>query len=75
MASKETPDLIICDIMMPVSDGYGLLHLINKNGAYRGHYYRIFDTDPQRFRNEKLIEAEAGYAKILNEKKLQSMLN
>lgn len=31
MAVKEQPDLIICDIMMPVLDGYGLLHLINKN--------------------------------------------
>ncbi len=27
------------------------------------------------FRNEKLIEAEAGYVKILDEKKLQFMLN
>ncbi|MDP4284509.1 MAG: response regulator [Bacteroidota bacterium] len=31
IAIKENPDLIICDIMMPVLDGYGLLHLINKN--------------------------------------------
>lgn len=30
-ALQEMPDLIICDIMMPVLDGYGLLHLINKN--------------------------------------------
>ncbi|MER3465072.1 MAG: transcriptional regulator [Chitinophagaceae bacterium] len=30
-ALQETPDLIICDIMMPVLDGYGLLHLISKN--------------------------------------------
>ncbi len=30
-ALKEIPDLIICDIMMPVLDGYGLLHLVNKN--------------------------------------------
>ena len=30
-ALQQTPDLIICDIMMPVLDGYGLLHLINKN--------------------------------------------
>lgn len=31
LAVKEKPDLIVCDIMMPVLDGYGLLHLINKN--------------------------------------------
>lgn len=33
MAMKEKPDLIICDIMMPVLDGYGVLHLLNKNDA------------------------------------------
>jgi CRP/FNR family cyclic AMP-dependent transcriptional regulator len=30
-AMAETPDLIICDIMMPVLDGYGVLHAIHKN--------------------------------------------
>ena len=30
-ALSEKPDLIICDIMMPVLDGYGVLHLLNKN--------------------------------------------
>ncbi len=30
-ALKEKPDLIICDIMMPVLDGYGVLHLLHKN--------------------------------------------
>ncbi|HEY1038673.1 MAG TPA: response regulator [Bacteroidia bacterium] len=30
-AQKELPDLIICDIMMPVLDGYGVLHLLSKN--------------------------------------------
>jgi CheY-like chemotaxis protein len=30
-ALADTPDLIICDIMMPVLDGYGVLHLLNKN--------------------------------------------
>lgn len=29
IASK--PDVIICDIMMPVLDGYGVLHMLNKN--------------------------------------------
>ena len=30
-ALRELPDLIICDIMMPVLDGYGVLHLLKKN--------------------------------------------
>lgn len=31
LAQKNLPDLIICDIMMPVLDGYGVIHLLNKN--------------------------------------------
>ena len=31
IAFKEKPDLIVCDIMMPVLDGYGVLHLLRKN--------------------------------------------
>ncbi|MES1225017.1 MAG: response regulator [Bacteroidota bacterium] len=31
LAMKENPDLIICDIMMPVLDGYGVLHLLSKH--------------------------------------------
>ncbi len=31
LAMKESPDLIICDIMMPVLDGYGVLHMLSKN--------------------------------------------
>lgn len=29
--NKQKPDLIICDIMMPVLDGFGVLHLLSKN--------------------------------------------
>ena len=32
-ALKEKPELIICDIMMPELDGYGVLHLLRKNEA------------------------------------------
>ncbi len=31
LAQNIKPDLIICDIMMPVLDGYGVIHLLNKN--------------------------------------------
>lgn len=35
-ALDNKPDLIVCDIMMPVLDGYGVLHLINKNPSLNG---------------------------------------
>jgi DNA-binding response OmpR family regulator len=31
LAIKERPDLVVCDIMMPELDGYGVLHLLRKN--------------------------------------------
>lgn len=31
IAQKQKPDLIICDIMMPELDGYGVLHILSKN--------------------------------------------
>lgn len=30
LATNESPDLIICDIMMPELDGYGVLHILSK---------------------------------------------
>ena len=35
-ALENKPDLIICDVMMPVLDGYGVLHLVNKNDNLKG---------------------------------------
>ena len=31
LALKELPDLIICDVMMPVFDGYGVLHSLGRH--------------------------------------------
>jgi CheY-like chemotaxis protein/CRP-like cAMP-binding protein len=31
LAQQKNPDLIICDIMMPELDGYGVLHLLSKS--------------------------------------------
>ncbi len=33
IAKKNIPDLIICDVMMPELDGFGVLHMLSKNPA------------------------------------------
>lgn len=33
IARKEKPDLVICDIMMPELDGYGVLHMLGRDPA------------------------------------------
>jgi CRP-like cAMP-binding protein len=33
VAQTKKPDIIICDIMMPVLDGYGVLHMLGKDPA------------------------------------------
>lgn len=35
IALHEKPDLILCDVIMPQLDGYGVLHLMHKNPAIR----------------------------------------
>ena len=35
-ALQQKPDLIVCDVMMPELDGYGVLHLVNKNPDLMG---------------------------------------
>ncbi|HEU5289040.1 MAG TPA: response regulator, partial [Cyclobacteriaceae bacterium] len=36
LTQKEKPDLIICDVMMPELDGYGVLHILNKDEKTAG---------------------------------------
>ena len=43
LALQEMPDMIICDIMMPVLDGYSVLHLLRKNPQFQ-HTPFIFLT-------------------------------
>lgn len=33
LARKHNPDLVLCDIMMPELDGYGVLHLLSRDPA------------------------------------------
>jgi len=43
LAMKEQPSVIVCDIMMPELDGYGVLHLLRKNSTTQ-HIPFIFLT-------------------------------
>lgn len=36
LAQTQNPDLIICDIMMPELDGYGVLHMLSKDVSTAG---------------------------------------
>ncbi len=36
IAQREKPDLIVCDIMMPELDGYGVLHMLGKDRSTAG---------------------------------------
>jgi len=47
-AQKELPDLIICDIMMPVLDGYGVLHMLSKNETTLGIPFIFLSAKAER---------------------------
>jgi CRP-like cAMP-binding protein/CheY-like chemotaxis protein len=47
-ALEHLPDLIICDIMMPVLDGYGVLHAIHKNDAIKNTPFIFLTAKTER---------------------------
>ena len=59
MALQEKPDLIVCDIMMPVLDGYGVLHLINKNPELSGIPFIFLTAKTERSDFRKGMEMGA----------------
>ena len=48
MALEQLPDLIICDIMMPVLDGYGVLHAVQKNDAIKNTPFIFLTAKTER---------------------------
>nr|WP_294860628.1 response regulator [uncultured Fluviicola sp.] len=48
LAIQENPDLIICDIIMPVLDGYGVLHLLSKNEKTSGIPFIFLTSNAER---------------------------
>jgi CRP/FNR family transcriptional regulator, cyclic AMP receptor protein len=47
-AIKERPDLIICDIMMPVLDGFGVLHSMHKIEAIKNTPFIFLTAKTER---------------------------
>jgi CRP/FNR family transcriptional regulator, cyclic AMP receptor protein len=59
VALRENPDLIICDIMMPVLDGYGLLHLISRNEDLKSIPFIFLTAKTERIDFRKGMEMGA----------------
>lgn len=59
MALKEKPDLIVCDIMMPVLDGYGVFHLLNKHEETSGIPFIFLTAKSEKTDFRKAMELGA----------------
>jgi len=58
-AMEHTPDLIICDIMMPGLDGYGVLHAVHKNEAIKNTPFIFLTAKTERSDFRKGMELGA----------------
>lgn len=58
-AIENKPDLIICDIMMPELDGYGVLHAIQKNDAIKNTPFIFLTAKTERSEMRKGMELGA----------------
>ncbi len=59
IALEKKPDLIICDIMMPVLDGYGVLHMLHKNQETRNTPFIFLTAKHERADIRKGMELGA----------------
>jgi CRP-like cAMP-binding protein/CheY-like chemotaxis protein len=48
LALKENPDLIICDIMMPELDGYGVLHALHRHPSIKNTPFIFLTAKTER---------------------------
>jgi CRP-like cAMP-binding protein/CheY-like chemotaxis protein len=58
-ALQYLPDLIICDIMMPVLDGYGVLHAVHKNDTVKNTPFIFLTAKTERSDFRKGMELGA----------------
>jgi CheY-like chemotaxis protein len=59
LAAKEKPSLIICDIMMPELDGYGVLHMLRRNSDTQGIPFIFLTAKTERSDFRKGMEMGA----------------
>lgn len=59
VAMANAPDLIICDIMMPILDGYGVLHVLQKNEALQQIPFIFLSAKSERSDMRKGMEMGA----------------
>lgn len=72
IALRENPDLILCDITMPVLDGYGVLHMLRKNSATRNTPFIFLTarTEKEDFRKGMQLGADDYITKPFSESDL-----
>jgi CRP-like cAMP-binding protein/CheY-like chemotaxis protein len=75
-ALESRPDLVICDIMMPVLDGYGVLHIFNKNPQLSGVPFIFLTAKSERtdFRKGMEMGADDYLTKPFDESELLSAI-
>ncbi len=75
-ALENRPDLVICDIMMPVLDGYGVLHIFNKNPQLAGIPFIFLTAKTERsdFRKGMELGADDYLTKPFAESELLSAI-
>nr|WP_117624837.1 response regulator [Sphingobacterium deserti] len=59
LAIKNKPDLILCDIMMPELDGYGVLYMLSKNEVTAGIPFIFMTAKSERADLRKAMEMGA----------------
>ncbi len=76
-ALADKPDLVICDIMMPVLDGYGVLHIFNKNPHLAGVPFIFLSAKIERtdFRRGMELGADDYLTKPFDESELLSAID
>jgi CRP-like cAMP-binding protein/CheY-like chemotaxis protein len=58
-ALEIKPDLVVCDIMMPVLDGYGVLHIFNQNPQLAGVPFIFLTAKTERADLRRAMELGA----------------